>query len=77
MEKRSLVSYGLEMDSSTVRLLVGGFLLGISSMLTLIALHLNFFDSSIQIKELSIHFVGSDLFYKLKEKLPEVRIDNE
>jgi hypothetical protein len=29
------------------------------------------------IKELCIHFVGSDLFYKLKEKLPEVRIDNE
>lgn len=29
------------------------------------------------IQELSIHFVGSDLFYKLKEKLPEVRIDNE
>ena len=56
VENRSLVSYGLETDHSTIRLLVGGFLLGIFSMLTLIALHLNFYDSSFQMKELSIRF---------------------
>ncbi len=64
LEKRSLVSYGLEMDSSTIRLLVGGFFLGIFSMLTLIALHLNFFDSKLLIKELSIHFYFN-LVYQL------------
>ncbi len=64
IEKRSLVSYGLETDLSTIRLLVGGFLLGIFSMLTLIALHLNFHDSSFQIKELSIRFY-INLVYQL------------
>ena len=56
VEKRSLVSYGLETDPYTIRILIGGFLLGNFSMLVLIALHLNFYSSSIEIKELSIHF---------------------
>ena len=56
VEKRSLVSYGLETDPYTIRILIGGFLLGNFSMLALIALHLNFYGSSIEIKELSIHF---------------------
>jgi uncharacterized protein len=62
IEKRPLISYGLETDPTTIRLLFGGFLLGIFSMLTLVALHLNFYDSSIQIKELSIHFYINLIF---------------
>jgi membrane protease YdiL (CAAX protease family) len=56
VEKRSLVSYDLETDPYTIRILFGGFLLGNLSMLVLIALHLNFYSSNIEIKELSIHF---------------------
>ncbi len=64
VEKRSLISYGLETNLFTFRLIVGGFLLGIFSMLTLIALHLNFHDSNFQIKELSIRFY-INLVYQL------------
>jgi membrane protease YdiL (CAAX protease family) len=62
VEKRSLISYGLETNPATIRLLMGGFLLGIFSMLTLVALHLNFYDSSIHIKELSIRFYFNLVF---------------
>lgn len=36
----------------------------------------NLLRAGLWIKELSINFFGSDLFYQLKEKLPEVSIDN-
>jgi len=56
VEKRNLISYGLQKDSSSYRLLVGGFLVGLSTMVLLILIHLLIHDSSIKSKEFSNKF---------------------
>lgn len=63
-EKRSILSYGLDKNPLNTRLLVGGFLFGVLSMIVLISVNLYFNHSIISINHLPKRFFG-DLFFQL------------
>ena len=56
VEKRSIRSYGLEQTANANQLWLGGFFLGVSSMLLLVCINLFFLDSNVQLKPLNVKF---------------------